>query len=84
MFIKCDKHTKDKLQRIAKRNHRSINKEVEYMISMYVEEPRTLPNCFINNGTIYNIGTIKNQFVLYKSREYCLYSYFFVMMRLIG
>lgn len=63
MFIKCDKHTKDKLQHIAKSNHRSISKEVEYMISMYIDEPRTLPNGFINNGTIYNIGTIKNQFI---------------------
>lgn len=63
MFIKCDKHTKDKLQRIAKRNHRSINKEVEYMISMYIDEHSIMHNGIINNGTIYNIGTIKNQFV---------------------
>ncbi len=63
MFIKCDKHTKDKLQRIAKRNHRSISKEVEYMISMYVDEHSIMHNGIINNGTIYNIGTIKNQFV---------------------
>lgn len=63
MFIKCDKHTKDKLQRIAKRNNRSISKEVEYMISMYIEEQGTIPSGFINNGTIYNIGTIKNQFI---------------------
>lgn len=63
MFIKCDKHTKDKLQRIAKRNHRSLNKEIEYMISMYIDEPTIMSNGFINNGTIYNIGTIKNQYI---------------------
>lgn len=63
MFIKFDKHTKDKLQRIAKRNHRSLSKEVEYMISMYIDEPTIMHNGFINNGTIYNIGTIKNQYI---------------------
>lgn len=63
MFIKCDRHTKDKLQHIAKRNHRSISEEVEHIISMYVDESTLIHNGFINNGTIYNIGTIKKQFV---------------------
>lgn len=61
LYFKCDKHTKHKLQRIAKSNHRSLSNEVEYIISMYIDNQPNLH--FINNGTIYNIGTIKNQFI---------------------
>jgi hypothetical protein len=57
-----------------------------FMMAMKaVNKVAGLPECYWLDFRInHSLPTENNDFVQYKSRDYIPYSYFFVMMRLIG